>query len=825
MDSHKLQGLTDMEAATRLALDGPNALHEAPPEPLWRGFLRQFRSPLIYILLVALAVDSLVWVLEGATGLPLESAVIAGILAINAFLGLWQERRAERAVARLRQLAAPQVWTLRDGHLRRVPSAELVVGDVVRLEAGDRIPADGAVVAGDGLLADESVLTGESVAVDKASRDEVSSGTLLVRGSGYMEVTRTGPRSAMGRLAALLEQVKPEPTPLERRLQAFGHVVARVILVLVALLMAGGLAIEGIERFPQVFLLAVALAVAAVPEGLPAVLALTLALGVERMARRHAVVRRLASVESLGSVTVIATDKTGTITENRMQVRVLDVADRDLGLIAIVVANEAEPNSPVGDPMELGLLEFARQQGIDVGTVRSERPRHSSRPFDSAWKFMRVTVEENGGLVSYCKGAPEEVLRRSALEEAERQAWAKKVRDYAAEGYRALGLACGQGEAEDGWSFLGLALLWDPPRPEVTSAIQASQSAGIRVLMITGDHPVTAQAIANQVGIPASRIAVGEDLKRMPSEGVAALVAETNVFARVLPEDKLTLVEGLKSRGQVVAMTGDGVNDAPALKRADVGVAMGQRGSDVAREVADLVLQDDNFATIVAAVEEGRSIFENIQKFIRYLFAGNLAEVLVVVVGLAIALALGLRSVEGELLLPLTAVQLLWINLITDAAPALALALDRNPGTMQRPPRNPRTPLLDRASLGYILVAGGSLAMVTLATLSLSIQWGLDSEQARTLAFLTLIIGHLTFPLSARHLGGSPPRNPVLILAITVSMGLQFLALFTPQLRTALQLVPIPAWAIGWAVSGGIIAWVVSEAAARAWTNGKKERL
>ncbi|HWW76343.1 MAG TPA: HAD-IC family P-type ATPase, partial [Pyrinomonadaceae bacterium] len=596
------RGLSGAEALARLERYGPNALPEKPPQPLWRRLAAQFQSPLIYVLLFALAVDLLIWLMEGATGLPVESLAIAFILLLNAGLGVYQEGKAEAALARLKALAESLVWVLRDGRVVRLSATELVPGDAVRVEAGDRVPADGTLAEAQGVSVDEAVLTGESVPADKELGEELFGGTLVVRGKGYLDVTRTGTESSIGRLAELIGRIEAGKTPLERRMADFGGQVARWVLCLAVVIALGGLLVEGLAHAGHVLLFAVALAVAAVPEGLPAVLTLTLALGVERMAKRKAVVRRLSAVEALGSVTVIATDKTGTLTENRMTVKALDSPDTERALLAMTLVNDAEADTGAGDPLELALLDYVRAQGREPAGIAAARPRHSLLPFDSSYKFMRVTAEEDGRLRSYLKGAPEVLLGRSLLSEGERQSWQEKVAGYAAEGFRVLALAWREGEGDEGLTFLGLALLWDPPRPEVPEAIRRAQAAGIRVVMVTGDHPATALAVANEVGIPPGRVVTGLDLETLSAEELRHAVREADVFARVAPEDKLRLVEALRANGEVVAVTGDGVNDAPALKRSDVGVAMGLKGSDVSREVADLVLLDDNFASIVAAV-------------------------------------------------------------------------------------------------------------------------------------------------------------------------------------------------------------------------------
>jgi P-type Ca2+ transporter type 2C len=786
-------GLGSDEAAARLMRDGPNALPAPAPESLARRLGRQFHNPLIYLLLFAVVVDLAAWWWEGAAGLPLEAGAIALILIANATLGLYQEGRAEQALARLKTLAAPEAWVLRDGALGRIPSRELVVGDVVRLEAGDRIPAD-ALVQGPGeLLVDESLLTGESVPVARPPGEETLSGTLVVRGMATLEVLRTGPRGALGKLAGLLETVEAGRTPLEKRLEAFGSRVTLAVVVLSLVIVAAGVAVEGVERLGEVFLFAVALAVAAVPEGLPAVMTLALAVGVERMATRKAVVRRLPAVEALGSVTVIATDKTGTLTENRMQVRTLEADDPQQALRVCALASEADLETGAGDPVELALLEHARSAGLDLVGLVAASPRVGGRAFDSRVKFMRVTCKEEGARVSYLKGAPEVLLDRCVFEPGECSRWLERVDTLAAEGSKVIALARGSGDAEEGLSFAGLVALWDPPRAEVPAAIARTQAAGIRVIMITGDHPGTAAAIAKEVGIPCDAAAVtGAELEGADDEALQRFARETTVFARVSPEHKLRLVEALQREGEVVAMTGDGVNDAPALKRADVGVAMGH-GSDVAREASDLVILDDNFATIVAAVEEGRSIYANVRKFLRFLFGTNVSELVVVLCGAAGSFWLGLRDVDGGLLLPLTAAMILWINLVTDSLPALTLALDANPDVMNAPPLPGDAPLLDGQDLRWVALVGVLLAVGPLLLLVVAPSWESSREACRAAAFHGLVIGQLVTAFFARALKGSPQRNHAVILAVLVGVGLQLALIPESPLHPFLGLTSISA--------------------------------
>ncbi len=808
----KVRGLSQTEAERRLIEYGPNALPESKGVSVCRRFLRQFKSALIYILLFALTLDLVLWLNEGATSVPYEAVAIALILILNAGLGAYQESKAEQALAELKSLAMPSVWVMRDGTLTQVFASELVPGDIARVEAGDRVPADGILAAGHGVMADESILTGESVPVDKDLKADLFSGTLVVRSQGYMEVTRTGSRSTMGKLATMLGEIEVGQTPLQRRLEEFGNQVAIGMLALGLALTAGGLLVEGIAHLGPVLLFSVALAVAAVPEGLPAVLTLTLAIGVMRLAKRRAVVRRLSAVEALGSVTVIATDKTGTLTENRMQVRAIDAPDAERALYAMVLANDAELATGAGDPLEAALLRYAAARGTDPSYLAMSRPRLSSRPFDSTAKFMRVTVKEGDQRVSYLKGAPEILVERSTLSGREKREWEAKALRHASEGYRVLALAWTDEEREKGLTFIGLVMLWDPPRPEVPEALRLARAAGIRVIMVTGDHPATAKAVGAAIGIATERAVNGAELERLSPAEAQALVCRENVFARVSPRQKLLLVEALKENGEIVAVTGDGVNDAPALKRSDVGVAMGLRGSDVAREAADIVLLDDNFATIVAAVEEGRSIYENIQKFIRFFFSTDLALIALMVAGLGMAFLLGERDpTAGTFLLPLTAVQLLWINVIADGPPALALAFDENPGVMNRPPRPPKSRLLDSASRRFVVISGTAKAAGGIGILTLAPLLGLALAEMRTILFAYESILQIVFAYPARRISVAPRPNLWLGLAVGLGVVLQILTLLLPSLRTLLGLVPVSAAAFV-TVAGLVLGtWAIAE--------------
>jgi len=803
-------GLTSEEARARLARYGPNSLPEARRGTLFRRFLRQFQSPLIYILLLAVVVDLLIWWFEGAMGIPYESIAIASILLLNTALGMYQEGKSEAALARLKEMAAPLAWVRRDGKLAHIPAAELVPGDVVHLEAGDRVPADG-ILDTDGVSVDESVITGESLPVEKNRDDELLSGTLLMRGKAELELTRTGSKSTMGKLATMIGSIETGKTPLEARLDVFAKQIAKVILALAAAIVVGGLLIEGPDRIGHVLIFAVALAVAAIPEGLPAVLTLTLSLGVERMAKRKAVIRRLSSVETLGSVTVILTDKTGTLTENKMNVRALTADDRAGALRAMVLSNDAEHDSGVGDPLELALLKFAAENEIDVENERASFERVSAVPFDSSYKFMRVTVTENGRPVSYLKGAPEVLLERSTLSADERERMHATIEAAAAEGSRMLALGRRDGEGEDKIEFLGFVEIWDPPRPEVRGAIASARGAGIKVIMATGDHPETARAVASEIGIPEGETLVGTEISGLPEGELRDAVREANVFARVTPEQKMRLVEALLSNGEIVAMTGDGINDAPALKRADVGIAMGNRGSDVSREVADLVLMDDNFATIVAAIEEGRNIYENIQKFIRFLFSTNFALILIILFGVFGSFFLGLTDDAGALLLPLTAVQLLWTNIISDGPPALALGVDHNPAVMERPPRDPASPLLDRPALRFIAGVGSFEALIGGALLYFMPRFGYSMLATRTGLFLFESVVQFFVAYPARKITSTPSSNFALHAAVAGGILLQLATISFAPLRALLGLETLDMSALAAIAAAVLVTWFAAE--------------
>lgn len=808
-------GLTSAEVEQRRARFGENSLPEIAVDSVARKLLHQFNNPLIYILLFALFVDTGIWFYEGASTLPLESIAILIILLVNASLGLWQNLKSEAAVAQLKRLTEPQSWVIREGRLQHIESRLLVPDDILRVEAGERIPADGRILSHSGFMVDESVVTGESAPVIKQSNQDVLSGTLAARGFALIEVTSTGANSNMGKLASLLIAVKRDKTPLEKRLEIVGNKIAIVVAVAACLLWLAGISIVGWSHSGELLLFAVALAVAAVPESLPAAITLSLALGIERMARRKAAIRKMSAVEALGSVTVIATDKTGTLTENKMSVQKLDCTDLGETYRAMILVNDADLASGAGDPMELGIMSYVSQQDDQlIAITQKSHEIISTRPFDTQWKYMRVTIRNPAGeLISYLKGAPEVLLARSNLSQEEQVSWRQRINDYAGTGYRAIALAMTEGESEDNLQWLGLILLLDPPRPEVADAIKRALNAGIRVLMLTGDHPATAHEIARQVGIHSEKVMTGTELDRLSDADFSLAIQSYNVFARVSPEHKLKIVRILQSQGQVVAVTGDGVNDAPALKASDIGIAMGQRGSDVSREVADLVLIDDNFATIVAAIEEGRNIFENIQKFIRFLFATNFSEVVLISVGSLIAFMAVANN--AEFLLPLTAAQILWINMLTDSIPALAIAVDRNPGVLEFRPKRSNSPLLDGKTLQFVFFTGAVGSVVSLACLLGLPALGIERELTQTVVFCYLTLVQLTFVNPARMSNLLPRRNVLVLAAILFSFLAQVLVVTVPSFRVLLDLVPLTLELTGLVALLLLISWLLAHACSR----------
>ena len=836
-------GLSGREADERATAFGPNRLAEPARRPEWLKFLDQFRNWLIGILLIAAVV-------AGAIGDIKDAVVITVVLQINAVLGYLQERRAERSLEALRRMLVPTARVRRDGTERLVEAHTLVPGDVVLLEAGDRVPADGRLTVAESVEVAEAALTGESQPVAKSTTAveatattgpvplaERSSmlfmNTAVTRGRAEMIVTATGMRTELGAIAEAL-RTGPEPaSPLQIQLDSLGRRlallsgVAVVAYALVALIRGEGLA--------DIALRAVALAVAAIPEGLPAVLALTLALGVYRMARRGAIVKRLASVESLGSATVVCSDKTGTLTLNEMTVRALWAAGRlyevtgegygtqgtvrdgegraDQLLSAVLpfaLCNDAHLTDDgfVGDPTEAALVVLAAKTGVDADGLRAELPRTGELPFDAATKYMATFhAEPDGRTRIHVKGAVDVLLGLCTdvraddgvcpLDDGHRGEIEAVTARLGGSGLRVLGAATALVDGTPdphmlpGLTLVSIAGIADPPRPQAGDAMALCRSAGVHVKMITGDHADTATAIARELDID-GQVVTGAELDRMPEDELAARIDDIGVFARVAPEHKVLIVRALTARGHIVAMTGDGVNDAAALRTAHIGVAMGRTGTDVAKEAADVVLTDDDFSTIVRAVREGRAIYDNIVKFVRFQLATNVGAILTLL-GASLA---GLPA-------PLTAAQLLWVNIIMDGPPAMALAVDpARDDVMRHPPRDPAERILDARRLLAITRAGTVMALGTVVLLAV-VREQVDTDTALTMAFTTFVLFQLFNALNARAddgplLGPHQFRNRTLWLCLAGVLAVQVLAVHLPWARTVFGTVPLDAgeWAV-----------------------------
>jgi Ca2+-transporting ATPase len=723
VEAAPVSGLTSEAAARLLATDGPNEIRREQASSPWQIFFAQFKSPVIWLLLGAA-------VISGLLGEAADAIAIGAIVVVNALVGFFQEYRAERAVMALRSMTAPRARVLRDGRTAIIPAADVVKGDVLLLEAGDIVSADARLCEANLLTTNEAPLTGESMPVEKSTvpvrggvplaerRDSVFMGTSVAGGTGMAEVFATGMNTELGRIAHLLASAEETTTPLKERLSRVSQLLLYICLGIVLLV-----AILGLVRGQgiSVFLAAVSLAVAAVPEGLPAVVTIALAIGVQRMAVRHVLIRKLPAVETLGCATVICTDKTGTLTTGIMTVRELWGADHEGLLHAAAACCDAElgpdERNGVGDPTEIAILAAAAERNIHRTEIEKTRPRTQVIPFDADRKRMSIRRADG---VLYVKGAVEVMLARSTTgTDGARQANA----EMASLGLRVLAVAVGTGQSEDNLTLLGLIGIADPPRTEAIEAVALARAAGIQTVMITGDHPVTAHAIAHELGI----VKEGDSMDEL-------------VHARATPEDKLRIVRAWKERGAVVAMTGDGVNDAPALREAHIGIAMGKTGTEVTREASDIVLTDDNFASIVAAVREGRGIYDNIKKTLIYLLAGNAGELLVM-----------MAAAVAGLPLPLLPLHLLWVNLVTDGLPALALVMDpTDEGVLNRPPRSPREPILGKPEWTTILSTGVLQATVTLGVYA----WALsarDLDEARNLAFSTLVFGELFRSFAARN--------------------------------------------------------------------------
>ena len=839
-------GLGKAEAADRLLKFGPNRLPKTTGHGALARFLFQFHNLLIYVLLVAALLAAL---LEHT----IDAAVILAVVIVNAVIGFIQEGRAEKALDAIRGMIDPKASVLRDGRRTTVAADAIVPGDLVLIEAGDRVPADLRLIRGRNLRVEEAILTGESVAVEKATApvsDDAAlgdrssmafSGTFVAAGQGTGVAVSTGVGTELGRISQLIGAVESLQTPLLRQMDGFARQLTLVILGIAALAFLFALLVRGYP-LAEGFMIVVGLAVAAIPEGLPAIMTITLAIGVQRMAMRKAIIRRLPAVETLGSVSVICSDKTGTLTRNEMAVRSVATADGDFEVTGVgygpdgVVRSGSEDIDPAshptlmelvragllcndadlrqvddawrvdGDPMEGALVTLSLKAGLEPEAVREQLRRLDEIPFDSAHRYMAtLNRADDGAPFILIKGAPERILEICSEVRTQdgsapiyRDAWLRKANEFAAQGQRVLSFATKDApgknddltldDVENGAILLGLVGFIDPPREEALEAVKDCQSAGIRVVMITGDHAVTAREIARQLGLADDpKVLTGKDLEALDEAGLRAAVRETAVFARTTPEDKLRLVQALQAEGLTVAMTGDGVNDAPALKRADVGVAMGEKGTEVSKEAAEMVLADDNFASIVAAVREGRTVYDNLTKVIAWTLPTNGGEAMTILTAIALGLAL-----------PVTAVQILWINMITAVALGLTLAFEpTEPGTMRRPPRPATQPiftgqLLWRIGFVSLLFVAGAFGIFFWAE-----ERGLPIETARTMVVNTLVVMEIFYLFSVRYAGGSSLTFSAMLGTPAVWMGVgavvigQFLFTYLPWMQAIFGTHPV----------------------------------
>jgi len=824
-----LTGLSDEDARARISQYGLNELQEKKEKPFLIKFLEQFKSPLIIVLLVAILISAVL-------GELVDAVVIAAIVIMNAVFGLVQEKKAEQALKALKQMAVPKAQVIRDGQLIEIKSTEIVPGDILVLTTGSKIPADGRIVKSFNLQVDESALTGESVPVEKSTapltegttltdrKNIVYSGTIVTYGRGEAVVTATGMSTEIGKIASLLEQTEKEATPLQKILDQVGRNLALMVLGICAVVFVVGT----LQGAPILFmlLLSISLAVAAIPEGLPAVVTIVLALGTQRMAQEGAIIRHLPAVETLGSTSIICSDKTGTMTLNEMTVeRIFTIDDTfevtgrgyapqgnivgrgesinalpanlELLLISASLNTDAllvkgsEKWEIRGDPTEGALVVLAAKAGLDKEKLLLTFKRVHEIPFTSERKMMTTIYERNGTRLAFCKGAPDIIIHRcnryqlhneiKILSEALKAEIIRKNEEMAREGLRVLGIAYhpdpSETKPEADLIFLGLVGMRDSAREEVKDAIATCRKAGIKPVMITGDHLLTATAIGSYLGLIQNEeeAVTGAELERLPFDDLVRLAPNLSVYARVSPEDKRKILTAYQSSGHVVAMTGDGVNDAPALKQANIGVAMGITGTDVSKEAADMILTDDNFATIVRAVREGRTIFANIKKFISFLLSCNLAEVLAVF--------------AGFLLFParepiLTPAQILWMNLVTDGLPALALGVDPpEKDVMDRPPRSKREGIFTKRVLSRIAVSAFIMAASTLA----AFVYGLNQSiiKGETMAFTTIVTLELIYGFFSRSekLPGwklGILTNKYLLWSVILSLGLQLLIIYLP---------------------------------------------
>lgn len=843
------KGLTQAEAEHRLQQYGFNELEAKEGLTVWQMFLAQFKDFMVLVLLAASVVSFFV-------GEVADAMIIITIVILNAILGVYQEARAEKSLEALKRMAAPTSKVLRNGKQEAIPSRLLVPGDIVNLEAGDYVPADLRLLESFNLKIEEASFTGESVPAEKDTKtidQDVPLGdrknmsfmtTIITYGRGKGLVVSTGMRTEIGKIAEMLQQYQQQNTPLQRKLEEFGKILAVGSLVICGVIFAIGL-LRG-EPLLDMFMTAVSLAVAAIPEGLPSVVTIVLALGMQRMIKKNAIVKKLHAVETLGSVTVICTDKTGTLTQNQMTVTTVYAGDKlygvtgegynpegtfsvdgasikpeqqlDLNLLlkgsalcndARLQQNDDSTWRIAGDPTEGALVVAAEKAGYTRQRLESDYPRFQEIPFDSARKMMTTINEYDGKVLAFVKGAPDILISRCTcimrdgivlpLTDSDRDTIAENNQAMASKALRVLAVACREfpdvpqhaapQSIESSLTFIGLLGMIDPPRAEAREAVAVCKSAGIRAVMITGDHKDTALAIAKELGIAdeTSRALTGPDLDALSKEEIQQVVKATSVFARVSPQNKVDIVTALQENNEIAAMTGDGVNDAPALKKADIGIAMGITGTDVAKETADMVLTDDNFASIVAAVEEGRVIFSNIRKFVFFLLSCNIAEVLIVFITMLLGWPI-----------PLLPIQLLWLNLVTDAFPALALGMEKKePDVMKVRPRDPQESLLNREMKIMIAIQSTVLALAVLGAFRFALgNFGGDLVMARTYAFVTLILAELIRAYSARANHYSVFTigffsNRYMNLGVGFSVVMLLVVMYVPFLRDIFKLALI----------------------------------
>jgi Ca2+-transporting ATPase len=868
LDVSPTQGLSSEEVRRRQSKYGLNAIPKKKQKTPLELFLQQFTQPLVVILLIATVITALLqeWV---------DSSVIFGVVFVNAVIGFIQESKALKAIEALAKSVASEATVIRDGEKRRIPSVELTIGDVVLLQSGDKVPADLRLVQVRELQVDESSLTGESVPVikqtDALDADTVLgdrsnmaySSTLVTYGTGVGVVVAIGRNTEIGKINEMIAEADVLETPLTQSIARFSKVLLYVILSLAALTFVVGL-VRG-ERWVDMFMAAVALAVAAIPEGLPAAVTITLAIGVARMAKRNAIIRKLPAVETLGSASVICSDKTGTLTQNQMTVQKIYAGSKLYSVTGVgyepsgqfmhgeqavsATENQALKETLIcgllcndsnlifvdgqwkieGDPTEGALIVSAQKAGFTRKTLLSHLPRVDTIPFESAYQYMATlhARQEMNDTVVYVKGSVERLLERaqSALSDTGELATldAKRILQQAdtlaSQGLRVLAFAykifdrskttLSHADISDGLIFLGLQAMIDPPRPEAIEAVAACQSAGICVKMITGDHELTALAIAQRLGIASPQATMdsvinGKTLTTLPEEQLPEVVEKTSVFARVAPGDKLRLVKALQKKGYIVAMTGDGVNDAPSLKQANIGIAMGIAGTDVAKEAADMILTDDNFATIEAAVEEGRNVYDNLVKFITWTLPTNFGEGLVI-----------LASVVAGLTLPILPVQLLWINMTTAILLGLMLAFEpKEPGIMNRPPREPNEPILTTSLVVRIIIVGTLLCVGALLFFELALQNGRTDAEARTIAVNIFVLGELFYLFNCRSLRYSMFKiglfsNPLIWLGVSGMLALQVLYTYLPFMNVAFQSAPLTLADWGISCVPGLIIYAV----------------